>query len=89
MVVKKIKCPFCSGVADVKKNVRLDPFISCGRCGAINARGAKYREFIEKNQYEPKETVKPLGVDPETKTLYKNTVPPNQGDDGKKEDWLW
>lgn len=51
---KRIKCPFCSGVAFVRTNVRGDPFISCPKCGAINARGAAYRKYIADNEYEQK-----------------------------------
>ena len=87
MSEKKIKCPFCDGVAHVKKNARLDPFISCPRCGPINARGAKYRDFIEKHQYEQAPPVAPpdipVKVD-EIKPLYKHTVSSTKDE----EDWL-
>lgn len=59
MADKKIKCPFCEGVAFVKTNVRGDPFISCPKCGAINARGAAYRAYIAKHQYEQSEVPAP------------------------------
>lgn len=82
---KKIKCPFCDGVALVKKNARLDPFISCPRCGPINARGAKYREFISKNQYEQAPQIAPHAIDEPDKPLYKKPVLDKTKD---KEDWL-
>jgi hypothetical protein len=80
---KKIKCPFCEGVAAVKKNARLDPFISCQRCGPINARGAMYRAYIEKRQYEPAAAASPPAIEAETKPLYKQPVSTKA-----KEDWL-
>lgn len=86
---KKIKCPFCDGVAHVKLNARLDPFISCPRCGPINARGAKYREYIQRNQYEQQAPVKPPVADKiekESEPLYKHPAP--ESDVGNQEDWL-
>jgi uncharacterized C2H2 Zn-finger protein len=88
MAEKFIKCPFCGGAAHVRQNVRLDPFISCPRCGAINARGAKYREYIESHQYERSQAERDTGqsgkVDEQSKQLYKNPVK----ETGAKEDWL-
>lgn len=87
---KKIKCPFCEGVAHVKLNARLDPFISCPRCGPINARGARYREYIDKNQYDPAPPVQPKGnndkIETKPDTLYKHTVPDREA--VNQEDWL-
>lgn len=89
---KRIKCPFCEGVAHVKLNARLDPFISCPRCGPINARGARYREFIEKNQYEAVKAVAPAPdkqpadkIESPEETLYKHTAPEKAVN---QEDWL-
>lgn len=83
MAEKCIKCPFCEGVAHVRQNRRLDPFISCPTCGAINARGAKYRAYIERNQYEREPTKPPVATT--DKPLYKTPV---FSADNQQEDWL-
>ncbi|MFQ3261266.1 hypothetical protein [Reinekea sp.] len=80
MEEKKVQCPACKGRAVVRKNRVGDSFLSCGRCGAWNGRGAAYREWCE--SLPALAEVKPIAP------AVKDEPAVNDESPEKQDDWL-